>query len=590
MAECLHTVHDDYQINNLALNGEFHQDQTIKAEATSPKLGLERESQATWISCNTCYMCMLVTNIQLQEILAESDLGVKCFKCCELDALQSKIDSLQAMVSDQDTRIKQLQSIHSIENELDSTLNEISNGVASLSIYTDIPVDKKIPTWKKQNCFLIKAHKACQTETCLSSSDSTFEGTTGFETEFSVDTSNPVGSESKVNTSINSLYEIQNTTTVNDDTEEKSATQTTTENDKDDIRENDVSTIDLTQESSSESTEPDNNQQSGDDYGYEAEGGDDDDGHDNEVDNDDENDERKDDVGDDSTGANGDGEPEICDWNTREAADTTYDGDDEADDDEYKIIDATNNDAKANGDHQVDEGDVNSTNDSLYENNKKQNDNESSPDLVGRENPAPTDNCNNLNSSRNNYTNAYLSKFQEGNNVKTIVIGDSSFHDLVLGHNLMIEGNYFKIAASNSNIGDRINNTLFFLASMFSEVTQVVFQVGYGDVCDGKTEKIKAMLHHFVQFLNEMKIKVVICGPIPFPGMKNEAFSRAYAVTRWLTEEIRYGEITFSFVNSFELMWGNKMAFFKNRNKLSCFGNWLLECAITDACSSQSRF
>ena len=69
--------------------------------------------------------------------------------------------------------------------------------------------------------------------------------------------------------------------------------------------------------------------------------------------------------------------------------------------------------------------------------------------------------------------------------------------------------------------------------------------------------------------------------------MKNEAFSRAYTLNMWLLKQLRHGPGSFSLVDCFNLMWQNRDAFHRNRNKISNYGSWLLECAIT-SCITKS--
>ena len=174
-----------------------------------------------------------------------------------------------------------------------------------------------------------------------------------------------------------------------------------------------------------------------------------------------------------------------------------------------------------------------------------------------------------------------LSKFQKNNNVKTLIIGDSLFTDLLLNSKLMKVDEYFKIARPGATISDSINNALYFIHNLFSNVTHIILHVSLADTYSGKSVKILNELRRFVLLMNDRNIKVVICGPTPFNCMNNESFSRAYAINRELFRQYRLGGDRFSFVDLFYLMWNDDKAFVRKKHKLSTYGYWLLEESIT---------
>ena len=183
--------------------------------------------------------------------------------------------------------------------------------------------------------------------------------------------------------------------------------------------------------------------------------------------------------------------------------------------------------------------------------------------------------------------NKALSKFQEGNKVETLILGDSTFQDLILCDNLMVEDQYFKIAKHGATVDDLINNALYFINNLLPGVRNVILHIGFDDVSKGKLEKIKKQLSDFITLMNEINIKVVICGPIPYRHMHNEAFSRAYAVNMWMIEQLRFSQMKFALVDCFDLMWKSHNSFIKGRNLLSHFGYWILEGAIS-SCVTQN--
>ena len=174
-----------------------------------------------------------------------------------------------------------------------------------------------------------------------------------------------------------------------------------------------------------------------------------------------------------------------------------------------------------------------------------------------------------------------LSKFSKSNNVKTLIIGGSTLADLLLNTNLMKADEYFKIAKPGATISDSINNALYFIHNLLPGITNIILQVGLADTYNGKSEKVLTELQQFILLMNEVNIGVVVCGPIPFNCMTNESFSRAYTISMQLIKWQRYGPEKFSFVDTFDLLWNDDHAFVKKRHRLSNYGYWLLEEAVT---------
>ena len=174
-----------------------------------------------------------------------------------------------------------------------------------------------------------------------------------------------------------------------------------------------------------------------------------------------------------------------------------------------------------------------------------------------------------------------LSKYGKENNVKILIIGDSTFAKLLLNSKLMRADEYFKIAKPGATISDSINNALYFIHHLFSGIKNVILQVSLADTCSGKSEKVTSELQKFILLMNELNIKVVVCGPIPFNCMTNESFSRAYAINMQLIKRQRYGPEKFAFIDAFDLMWNDDVPFIMKRHKLSNYGYWLLEEAVS---------
>ena len=152
----------------------------------------------------------------------------------------------------------------------------------------------------------------------------------------------------------------------------------------------------------------------------------------------------------------------------------------------------------------------------------------------------------------------------------------------MLNSNLMKDNEYFKIARSGATICDSINNACYFIFNLLPGVSTIIFQVGLADAFTGKTEKMKYELQQFVKLMNEVNINVVILSPIPHLCKSNESFSRALAMNMWLMKQKQYGKESFALVDSFDLFWNDDEVLVENNNKLSNYGYWLLEGAITD--------
>lgn len=176
-----------------------------------------------------------------------------------------------------------------------------------------------------------------------------------------------------------------------------------------------------------------------------------------------------------------------------------------------------------------------------------------------------------------------LLNFRRGNHVKTLILGDSVVKNLLLVDKIMKKGEYFRIANTNANLEELIENALFFMQKFLFGVSNIILQISFAAVNRGRTERMKEKLSSFIQLMNARSIKVTICGPIPYGWMNNETFSRAYSMTKWLCSHHRHSADSFGWVDCFELLWKHEYAFMGKRvQELSSYGNWLLEVSITD--------
>ena len=129
----------DFDMNNCVLTGEDGAQRSILCDKT-PQL---KTCQPEWISCSTCFMSMFLDHNNMRCLTQTNFIGyhcstvVKCLKCLEIESLSNEISHLKHIVEVQKERKrkrKELKEINTLENELDSTFNDITNVVTALEI------------------------------------------------------------------------------------------------------------------------------------------------------------------------------------------------------------------------------------------------------------------------------------------------------------------------------------------------------------------------------------------------------------------------------------------------------------------------
>ena len=131
----------DFDMNNCVLTGEDGAQRSILCDKT-PQLRT-CQPEWIWISCSTCFMSMFLDHNNMRCSTQTNFIGyhcstvVKCLKCLEIESLSNEISHLKHIVEVQKERICKLKEINTLENELDSTFNDIINGVAALEIKDD---------------------------------------------------------------------------------------------------------------------------------------------------------------------------------------------------------------------------------------------------------------------------------------------------------------------------------------------------------------------------------------------------------------------------------------------------------------------
>ena len=206
----------------------------------------------------------------------------------------------------------------------------------------------------------------------------------------------------------------------------------------------------------------------------------------------------------------------------------------------------------------------------------QQYDNQNSPP---ESNQSSTANNNNAISNRD----IMLHKFQTNTTVKTFFIGDSSIYNVKL-HKDKDNTDCFKISNPNSTIDILSETTQFFLDKFHKNANTVVLHCTTSDMEFSKSEVIKTAYKKFASNLQDQNISLILSGPIPFPNMNSETFSRLCNINAWLHEFC--SEANIKFLDNVDLFWKKPRCFSKNRKFLNNEGTQLLETKLTTVLKS----
>ena len=119
-----------FEINNLAVSRDYISRNEISFSQFYFDPADTPSSSLRWVSCKTCNMYMVIDKQSVPE------LPFQCIKCSEIDRLNGVIYSLTGTIWKQQEHIINLRDIKTLENELDSTLNEITDGIAAMNLNT----------------------------------------------------------------------------------------------------------------------------------------------------------------------------------------------------------------------------------------------------------------------------------------------------------------------------------------------------------------------------------------------------------------------------------------------------------------------
>ena len=91
----------------------------------------------------------------------------------------------------------------------------------------------------------------------------------------------------------------------------------------------------------------------------------------------------------------------------------------------------------------------------------------------------------------------------------------------------------------------------------------------------------------FTEILYEKGVPVILSGPVPYPSLSNQAFSRALAINEWLTDFCMENEIVF--LDNFGFSSCKENCFMRNGNELNKRGSDMLGAAIFENLTAMSR-
>ena len=109
----------------------------------------------------------------------------------------------------------------------------------------------------------------------------------------------------------------------------------------------------------------------------------------------------------------------------------------------------------------------------------------------------------------------------------------------------------------------------------------IVLQFTVRDCIKGRTEEIKRKMAQFYETVYSKGITLTLSGPVPYPSLSNEAFSRAYAINQWLFDFCTDNEILL--VNNFSFISCPDNLFMNKGRELNQRGSDMIGGALCDA-------
>uniref|UniRef100_A0A3Q3A9M3 Uncharacterized protein n=1 Tax=Kryptolebias marmoratus TaxID=37003 RepID=A0A3Q3A9M3_KRYMA len=94
---------------------------------------------------------------------------------------------------------------------------------------------------------------------------------------------------------------------------------------------------------------------------------------------------------------------------------------------------------------------------------------------------------------------------------------------------------------------------LFPLTTDHPSIENLIIHIGANDLAKKQSEILKKDFSHLLSTLGNLKIKVLISGPIPKAGRIDENYSRLLMINRWLIKECSSKSV--NFIDNHKIFW-----------------------------------
>ena len=98
-----------------------------------------------------------------------------------------------------------------------------------------------------------------------------------------------------------------------------------------------------------------------------------------------------------------------------------------------------------------------------------------------------------------------------------------------------------------------LNSVLYLAKHRHINLESVVLHVGMNDICKYRTEAVKDGFIKFAAAMLSLNVKLIISGPVPYPGEKSEYFSRLLNLNEWLRKWTEQNGLIL--VDNFDFFW-----------------------------------
>ena len=164
-----------------------------------------------------------------------------------------------------------------------------------------------------------------------------------------------------------------------------------------------------------------------------------------------------------------------------------------------------------------------------------------------------------------------------------MIIGDGSLRNIKhLKSSILYpdSNNWFKVARKDAMLQDLIDTVYYFVNRIHKSLNMVVLQITKSHMENGCSEVTKQELTKLVADLDNKGISLILLGPIPYPDLTDEGFSRAFQITKWLSTTLKSHTNNTVFISNWDLQ--SSKNFTDNGSKLNYIGYKIIERKIND--------